>query len=72
MTGRRLIIRCIREMEKTTRRQEIKWSEDTAKTWLTSSFKVDSRGKLTEVLARLTREQSEQFVHELQERAARQ
>ncbi len=52
--------------------KEIKWSEDTAKTWLMGRFKVDSRGKLTEVLARLTREQSEQFVHELQERAARQ
>jgi len=52
--------------------KEIRWSDDTAITWLASSFKVDSRGKLTEVLDRLTREQSEQFVHELQERAARQ
>ncbi len=52
--------------------KEIRWSDDTAITWLLSSFKVDPRGKLAEVLARLTREQSEQFVHELKKRAARQ
>ena len=49
----------------------IKWSEDTAKSWIASNLKVDSSGKLTEVLTRLTREQAERFTHELQERAAR-
>ena len=48
-----------------------KWSEDTAKTWIASNLKVDTQGKLTEVLTRLTREQAEKFVHELQERAAK-
>jgi len=49
----------------------IKWSEDTAKSWIASNLKVDSSGKLTEVLTRLTREQAERFTHELQERSAR-
>lgn len=51
--------------------KEIKWSENTAKSWIASNFKVGTHGKLTEVLARLTREQAERFVNELQERAAR-
>jgi len=49
----------------------IKWSEYTAKSWIASNLKVDTQGKLPEVLARLTREQAELFVRELQERAAR-
>jgi len=48
-----------------------KWSEDTAKTWLRSTFpQVDTKGKLTEVIARLSRSQAEKFVQELQERSA--
>lgn len=49
----------------------IKWSEDTAKSWIAGNLKADTQGKLTEVLARLSRENAEKFVHELQERAAR-
>lgn len=48
----------------------IKWTEDTAKTWL-AKFNVDTTGKLNEVISRLTREQAEEFVRELQNRAAR-
>jgi hypothetical protein len=51
--------------------KSIKWSEDTAKSWISSNLKVDTKGKLPEVVTRLTREQAERFVHELQERAAR-
>ncbi|GAI88946.1 unnamed protein product, partial [marine sediment metagenome] len=47
----------------------IKWSEDTAKTWVASQFGVAAEGKLTDVLSRLTREQAEQFVKHIQEKA---
>jgi len=50
---------------------EIKWTEDTAKTWLVSKYKVSPAGTLGEVIKRLTREQAEQFVHEMQERVAK-
>ena len=49
--------------------KEIKWSEDTAKTWIGAQFKVDTSGGLTEVIKRLTREQAQEFVNEIQERA---
>ncbi len=49
----------------------IKWSEDTAKTWLVGNFKVNPKGKLADILALLTREQAERFTRELNERAAR-
>ncbi|MBA7623789.1 hypothetical protein ES703_31188 [subsurface metagenome] len=49
----------------------IKWDDDTAKTWIAANLKVDTQGELTEVISRLTREQAEQFVREIQERAAR-
>ena len=51
--------------------KRINWTEDTAKTWLTSKFKVSPQGKLAEVLALLTREQAEEFKKELRDRAAR-
>jgi len=50
--------------------KEIKWSDDTAKSWLANKFKIDSRGTLAEVLPRLTREQAEEFVKEVQNRLA--
>jgi len=50
--------------------KEIKWSDDTAKSWLANKFKVDSRGTLADVLPRLTREQAEEFVEEVQNRLA--
>jgi hypothetical protein len=49
---------------------EIKWSDDTAKSWLATNFKVDTKGSLSEVLSRLTREQAQEFVKEVQKRAA--
>ncbi len=52
--------------------KEIKWSHETAKSWIASNFKdVDTQGELSEVLSRLTREQAEQFVHHIQELAAK-
>lgn len=51
--------------------KEIKWSEDTGKTYLVGKYKVSPTGTLTDVIKRLTREQAEEFVHELQDRAAR-
>jgi len=50
---------------------ELKWSEETAKTWLVSKYKVSPTGTLAEVISRLTREQAEEFVHEIQERTAK-
>jgi len=49
----------------------IKWSEDTAKSWIASAFKVDTQGKLTDVLSRLTRDQAERFTEEIQDKADR-
>ena len=48
---------------------EIKWSDETAKTFLVSQYKVSPQGTLEEVIKRLTREQAEEFVNEIQERA---
>ncbi len=56
-------------LDETMRR--IHWSEDTAKTRIASLFRVDTQGKLTEVLQRLNREQAEQFTRELNDRAAK-
>jgi len=50
--------------------QAIKWSEDTAKTFLVSKYKVSPQGTLADVLKRLTREQAEEFTKELQSRGA--
>lgn len=51
--------------------EELKWSEDTAKTWLVSKYKVSPEGTLEDVIKRLNREQAEEFVHEIQDRAAK-
>jgi len=51
--------------------KRINWTEETAKTWLTSKFKVSPQGKLAEMLALLTREQAEEFKKELRDRAAK-
>ena len=50
--------------------KEIKWSDDTCKTFLVSQYKVSPQGSLEDVIKRLTREQAEEFVKELQTRAA--
>jgi len=49
-----------------------KWTEDTAKSFVVNKYKVDGRGTLTEVLGRLTREQAEDFVNEINSRLEKQ
>lgn len=51
----------------------LNWSEETAKSWLVSRFKLKEsmvRGTLVEVLSRLSCEQAEAFVKEISERLA--
>jgi len=48
--------------------KEIKWTEDTCKTFLIGKYKIDGTGTLTEVLQRLTRKQAEEFTKELAEK----
>ncbi|MBA7597911.1 hypothetical protein ES703_04919 [subsurface metagenome] len=48
----------------------LKWTDDTCKTFLVSQYKVSPRGSLEEVLQRLTREQAEEFVQEIQNKLA--
>ncbi|GAI61882.1 unnamed protein product, partial [marine sediment metagenome] len=49
---------------------EIKWSDDTAKTFLASQYKVSPQGTLEDVIKRLTKEQAGEFVEEIQDRVA--
>lgn len=49
--------------------KEINWSWETAKTWL-AKFKIDTQGTLEDVIKRLTRDQAEEFVNEVQRRVA--
>jgi len=51
--------------------RDLKWSEDTAKTFLVGKYKVSPEGTLEDVLKRLNREQAEEFVHEIQDRLAK-
>lgn len=52
--------------------KHIKWSEASAISWLAYKFSgVNTEGKLTDVLGRLTRNQAEEFIHEVQERDAK-
>ncbi|MBA7661239.1 hypothetical protein ES703_69254 [subsurface metagenome] len=44
----------------------LKWSDDTAKTWIVSEYKVSPTGTLEAVIKRLTQEQAEEFVKEIQ------
>lgn len=50
----------------------IKWTEETTKTFLVSHYKVSPQGTLEDVLKKLTRDQAEEFVKEVQNRAAQQ
>lgn len=52
--------------------QTLKWSEDTCKTFLISHYKVSPQGSLEDTLKRLTREQAEEFVKEIQSRWEKQ
>lgn len=49
----------------------IHWDEDTARSWATGNLKVDAKGKITDWLPLVNREQAERFVHELEERSAK-
>ena len=49
----------------------IKWSEHTTKSWLAKEFKIDTQGDLKrDVIPRLTREQAQKFIKEVQDRVA--
>ena len=50
--------------------KELKWSDDTAKTFLAFQYKVSPTGTLEDVIKRLTREQAGEFVEEIQDRVA--
>jgi len=50
----------------------LKWTDETMKTFVLSKYKVDVRGMLTEVLQKLTREQAEDFVKEINSRLEKQ
>ena len=54
----------------TQSQKELKWSDDTAKTFLVGQYKVSPAGTLEDVIKRLTREQAEEFVKEIQDRVA--
>jgi len=47
---------------------ELKWNDNTCKTFLVSQYKVSPTGTLEEVISRLTRVQAKEFVNEIQSR----
>jgi len=50
----------------------LKWTNDTAKTFLASQYKVSPQGTLEDVIKRLTREQAEDFVKEINKKLENQ
>lgn len=48
----------------------LKWSDETMKTFLVSQYRVSPQGTLKDIIKRLTRDQAEEFVREIQERVA--
>ena len=50
----------------------LKWTIETMKSFAVVKYKVDGKGALTEVLGRLTREQAEDFVKEVNSRVEKQ
>ncbi|MBA7566823.1 hypothetical protein ES708_08519 [subsurface metagenome] len=48
--------------------KELKWTDDTTKTFLVSKYKVSPQGTLADVINRLTREQAEEFVKAIQQK----
>ena len=50
----------------------LKWTNETAKTFLVSKYKVSPQGTLEDVIKRLTREQTEDFVNEIQSKTQKQ
>ncbi len=57
----------LKESQKT-----LKWSDETLKTFLVSQYKVSPQGSLGEVISRLTWEQAEKFVKEINKRLEKQ
>ncbi|GAJ10330.1 unnamed protein product, partial [marine sediment metagenome] len=51
---------------------KIKWNEGTAWSFVTSQYKVDGSGTFAQTLQRLTREQAENFVKEINSRVEKQ
>ena len=51
---------------------QLKWTDDTCKTFLVSQYKVSPQGSLEDVLKRLTREQAEEFVKQINSRLEKQ
>ncbi len=50
----------------------IKWAGDTCKTFLVSQYRVSPAGTLEDVIKRLTREQAQEFVNEINSRVEKQ
>ena len=50
----------------------LKWSDETLKSFIVNTYKVDDRETPTEVLGRLTREQAEDFVNEINKKLEKQ
>ena len=48
--------------------KEIKWTDDTCKTFLASQYKVSRQGSLEDVIKQLTRAQAEEFIEEIRNR----
>ena len=53
-------------------KKTLKWTDDTCKTFLVSQYKVSPQGTLEDVIKRLTREQAEEFVKEINKRLEKQ
>lgn len=51
---------------------KLKWTEATAWSFVVSTYKVDGSGTFTQTLKRLTREQAEEFVNEINNRVEKQ
>lgn len=47
---------------------EVKWSENTVKSYLKNVYQVDTEGTVVDVVSRLNKEQMEQFFSEIQKR----
>ncbi len=52
--------------------KDLKWNVSTAETFLVSQYKVSPQGSLEDVIKRLTREQAEDFVNEINTRVEKQ
>jgi len=53
-------------------KQTLKWTDDTCKTFLVSQYKVSINGSLEDVISRLTREQAEDFVKQINKKLEKQ